>query len=85
MESKLAEIKKSDQVVLVCARCKKIRDDQGCWIQADTPLEMPINAVFSHGLCPDCMRELYPEVADKILKRQGAGPQARAATRRFKP
>ncbi len=26
-------------------------------------------AQFSHGICPDCMRKLYPELADKVLDR----------------
>ncbi len=43
----------------ICAHCKKIRDDQGYWSHIERYVEEHSNAVFSHGLCPDCAQELY--------------------------
>jgi hypothetical protein len=71
MELTLPEPKRFNSVVLVCASCKKIRDDNGVWVSPDESVDTTRDVVFSHGLCPDCMRALYPEVADKVLERKG--------------
>lgn len=44
----------------ICASCKKIRDDQGYWNQIEAYISKHSEAVFSHGICPDCARKLYP-------------------------
>lgn len=72
----LADLKRFKSVVLVCASCKKIRDDNGVWTYPDESMNTTRDVVFSHGLCPDCMRALYPEVADKVLERNGGKPPA---------
>ena len=43
----------------ICASCKKIRDDKGYWNQIETYISEHSKAMFSHGLCPDCMEKLY--------------------------
>ncbi len=45
----------------ICASCKKIRDDQGYWQQVEVYIRDHSDAEFSHGICPDCMAELYPK------------------------
>jgi PAS domain S-box-containing protein len=45
----------------ICAGCKKIRDDQGYWSQVESYIASHSEAVFSHGICPDCAHRLYPE------------------------
>ena len=50
----------------ICASCKKIRDDKGYWKQIEGYIREHSEAEFSHGICPDCAKELYPEVFDKI-------------------
>jgi hypothetical protein len=44
----------------ICANCKKIRDDKGYWNQLETYIHNHSEAKFSHGICPDCMKMLYP-------------------------
>lgn len=46
----------------ICASCKKIRDDRGYWRQLEAYIRDNSEATFSHGICPDCARELYPTV-----------------------
>jgi hypothetical protein len=70
LEKALSEIKTLQGIVPICAKCKKIRDDKGYWKQLEEYMGTHLDAEFSHGLCPDCMRELYPEVAEKVLERQ---------------
>jgi methyl-accepting chemotaxis protein len=43
----------------ICAKCKKIRDDNGYWNLLESYIEQHSNALFSHSLCPDCSEELY--------------------------
>ncbi len=45
----------------ICSSCKKIRDDRGYWNQIEAYIRSHSEAEFSHGLCPDCLRTLYPE------------------------
>ena len=45
-----------------CASCKKIRDDNGHWNQIEVYIKQHSEANFSHGICPECARELYPDV-----------------------
>ncbi len=49
----------------ICASCKKIRDDKGYWKQIESYITEHSEAVFSHGLCPDCAHDLYPDVTLK--------------------
>ncbi|MBU1068915.1 PAS domain S-box protein [Myxococcota bacterium] len=57
----LSEVKKLSGLLPICANCKKIRDDQGYWSQVETYIGKHTNAQFSHGICPDCAAQLYPE------------------------
>ncbi|MGO8880271.1 MAG: hypothetical protein ACLPVO_07290 [Desulfomonilaceae bacterium] len=45
------------------------RDDKGYWHRVEEYIRDHSEAEFSHGICPDCMRSLYPEYADDILGR----------------
>jgi PAS domain S-box-containing protein len=45
----------------ICANCKKIRDDKGYWTQIENYIRDHSEAEFSHSICPDCIREMYPE------------------------
>jgi K+-sensing histidine kinase KdpD len=55
----------------ICASCKKIRDDQGYWNQLEAYLQEHSGIEFSHGICPECARKLYPELyEDQDVKRE---------------
>jgi len=45
----------------ICAACKKVRDDEGYWREIEGYIRDHSEADFSHGICPDCMKRLYPE------------------------
>ena len=51
----------------ICASCKKIRDDRGYWIKIEAYIEKHSKAEFSHGICPECARKLYPEYFSEML------------------
>jgi hypothetical protein len=59
--AKTEQLKVLTGLLPICARCKKIRDDQGYWNQIEAYIQMHSDAKFSHGICPDCAERLYPE------------------------
>jgi GAF domain-containing protein len=63
----LTRVKTLSGLLPVCAACKKVRDDRGYWSQLEAYLQAHTDSEISHGLCPECMRRLYPEQASKIL------------------
>lgn len=63
----LSDVKKLSGLLPICASCKNIRDDQGYWRQIESFIREHSEADFSHGICPDCVRKMYPEIADDIL------------------
>ena len=63
LKEALAKVKTLRGLIPICASCKKIRDDQGYWQQVEVYVRERSEAQFSHGICPDCMTELYPEFA----------------------
>jgi GAF domain-containing protein len=62
----LTRVKTLSGLLPICASCKKVRDDHGYWNQIETYLRTRTEAEFSHGICPDCARRLYPELAPKL-------------------
>jgi hypothetical protein len=67
LQKALSEVKKLSGFLPICASCKKIRNDKGYWQQVEEYISDHSEALFSHSICPDCMRKLYPEEADEIL------------------
>lgn len=63
--ARTAEIKTLHGILPICANCKKIRTDDGAWQQLEAYISQHTDAEFSHGICSDCMEELYPELAKK--------------------
>ena len=70
LQEALSRIKTLRGLIPICANCKKIRDDQGYWQQVETYVREHSEAEFSHGLCPECIEMLFPE-----LKGNGGGPE----------
>jgi hypothetical protein len=56
----LAHVKTLSGLLPICANCKKIRDDKGYWHSVEVYVRDHSEADFSHGMCPDCAKELYP-------------------------
>ncbi len=62
LQKALSEVKKLSGLLPICASCKNIRDDKGYWNQIESYIRDHSEAEFSHGLCPDCAKKLYPEL-----------------------
>ena len=67
LQDALDQVKKLSGFLPICSSCKKIRDDQGYWHQVEKYVRDHSEAEFSHSICPDCMKTLYPEYADAVL------------------
>jgi len=65
LQQALADVKTLRGLIPICASCKKIRDDQGYWKQIEGYISEHSDAVFSHGICPECMEKLYPGFLEK--------------------
>ncbi|HUI71833.1 MAG TPA: hypothetical protein VL354_15035 [Spirochaetia bacterium] len=61
LQQALEEVQRLSGFVSVCSHCKKIRDDQGSWMQLEAFIQAHFDARCTHGICPECVRELYPE------------------------
>ncbi|MBU0712295.1 hypothetical protein KJ762_08035 [bacterium] len=62
LEKSISEIKTLRGLLPICASCKKIRDDAGFWQQIEKYIQDNSEAVFTHGICPDCGEKLYPDI-----------------------
>jgi PAS domain S-box-containing protein len=71
LQKALDEVKSLRGIIPICASCKKIRDDTGYWSQVEQYIADHSEAEFSHGICPECMKKLYPG-----LVRGGSGEGA---------
>jgi len=58
----LAKVKKLSGLLPICSQCKKIRDDQGYWQQIEAYIRDHSEAEFSHGICQECAKKMYPGV-----------------------
>jgi len=62
LQDALAKVKTLSGLLPICAWCKKVRDDHGYWSQIEVYIEQHSDAAFTHGVCPDCVRRMYPEI-----------------------
>ncbi len=65
LQAALEKVKLLSGFLPICASCKKIRDDNGYWQQIESYIRDHSEAEFSHGICPDCAKKLYPECFNK--------------------
>jgi two-component system, cell cycle sensor histidine kinase and response regulator CckA len=68
LQKALADVKRLGGLLPICASCKKIRDDRGYWKQIETYIRDHSEAEFSHGICPECARKLYPDLYEDEVK-----------------
>jgi PAS domain-containing protein len=68
LQEALDKVNQLGGLLPICASCKKIRDDKGYWKQIETYIRDHSEAEFSHGICPDCAKKLYPEFYDRVEK-----------------
>jgi PAS domain S-box-containing protein len=71
LQNALANIKTLTGLLPTCASCKRIRNSKGNWEQMEFYIQEHSEAKFSHGICPECAKKLYPDIYDAIVQNQG--------------
>jgi two-component system response regulator VanR len=66
----LETIQRLKGLIPICSHCKKIRNDEGYWQQLEVFIREHSDAEFTHGLCPDCEREIYSLYLDKFREEE---------------
>ena len=61
----LDEVRQLRKMLPICASCKRIRDDDGYWQDVADYLHQHAALDFTHGLCPDCLARLYPDLQEE--------------------
>ena len=62
----LSQVKTLQNLLPICSSCKKIRDDKGYWEEVETYIYKHVDVMFSHSICPDCLKSLYPTIYGDI-------------------
>jgi CheY-like chemotaxis protein len=65
LQGALQRVKMLSGMLPICSSCKKIRNDRGYWQQVEEFIARYSDARFSHGICPDCAKSLYPELEEE--------------------
>ena len=60
----MAQIKRLEGLLPICSACKQIRNDRGEWELMEKYITTHSEAQFSHSVCPECARQLYPQYLD---------------------
>lgn len=68
LQDAFSSIRTLEGLIPICASCKRIRNDNGYWEQVEEYIKQHSEANFSHGICPECIKKLYPNVASKMEK-----------------
>jgi sigma-B regulation protein RsbU (phosphoserine phosphatase) len=72
LKDALEKIKTLEGIIPICCICKNIRDDDGYWERIEEYMTKHSDAMFSHGICPECMKKHYPDLhQDKGGERSG--------------
>lgn len=61
LQAALSKVKMLSGLLSICASCKKIHNENGEWEFLENYIRKRSAADFSHGLCPECLRRLYPD------------------------
>ncbi|BFH64905.1 PAS domain-containing protein [Paenibacillus azoreducens] len=62
----LTQIRTLRGLLPICAVCKRIRDEHDIWNSVESFLEKHTHAEFTHDICPDCIRRLYPKYSSVL-------------------
>ena len=76
LEESLAQVRRLRGLIPICAWCKKVRNDQNYWQQVEDYVGEHSDARFSHGICPECLKEQTAGADD------GAAPAGRIETQK---
>lgn len=59
LQQSQARTKALEQALPICACCKKIRDEEGAWLDVETYVMEHLSPRPAQKLCPDCAKRVY--------------------------
>jgi hypothetical protein len=62
LQGTLSRVKQLEGIIAICSYCKKIRNDTNSWDQIETYISSHSEALFSHGICPECYQQQLNEL-----------------------
>lgn len=62
LRNTLSRVKQLEGIIAICSYCKKIRNDANSWDQLETYISRHSEALFSHGICPECYKQQIDEL-----------------------
>jgi|GEM_PF-5675040 len=60
LQNYISKIKTLSGLIPICTSCKRVKNNEGVWGQIEVYISENSDAEFSHGLCPDCAKKIYP-------------------------
>ena len=72
LQRALAQVKQLSGLLPICSSCKRIRDERGDWQPVEVYVHAHSQADFTHGICPECAKSLYPEIYSKLDDRENS-------------
>jgi hypothetical protein len=67
----ISEQEEIRRIIPICAKCKKIRNDEEYWDELEAYFKEHMDLDFTHGLCPQCFQEFMGEIREVEAKRSG--------------
>jgi len=64
LKKTLKELKRLRGIIPICSHCQKVRNDDGGWQMLEEYIREHTDADFSHGICQECAKNLYPDYWD---------------------
>jgi len=68
LESTRVHVTQLEGLLPICSNCKKMRTEDGdpmdesSWVGFEKYISDRSGAEFSHGICPECAKKLYPDI-----------------------
>jgi len=78
LQTALDDVKTLSGLLPICSHCKKIRDDKGYWNQIESYVRDHSNVEFSHSICPECRKTMYPHLKAKEKAEKISQPEMAA-------
>ena len=67
----ISELEAIRRIIPICAKCKKIRNDEQYWGEMEVYFKEHMDLEFTHGLCPQCFQEFMGEIREDEAKKSG--------------
>ena len=75
LEKAYKELKILRGIIPICSACKKIRNDEGYWEQVDSFITEHSEAMFTHGMCPECSETWFADYAGEHHEHEHPNPE----------